>query len=332
MIVMGNKKILITRIFPEIGIELLKNAGFSVTTWDGDRPMTQDELIEKSKVHDALFCASSEKIDKRFFTECSHLDIISQFSVGYDNIDIAEATRLGIPIGNAPNAMSEATADIAFGLMIATSRKMFYSHKKIINGDWDYFRPNADLGMELKNKTLGIYGLGRIGMKMAERCKGAYNMNILYHNRSRNLRAEQELQATYVDFNSLLAQSDVISVHCSLSAETKGIFNKAAFGQMKPSSLFINTSRGSVHNEPDLIEALNNGIIWGAGLDVTDPEPMQANNQLLQMENVAVLPHIGSATVEARSEMARLAVTNIIGFYKNKNIPHLVNPEAMTPK
>ncbi len=319
-------------MFPEIGTELLRNAGFSVTTWNEDRPMTQDELIEKAKMHDALYCASTEKIDKRFFSECSHLDIISQYAVGYDNIDISEATRLGIPIGYTPDAMSEATADIAFGLMIATSRKMFYLYKKIINGEWSYFRPKANLGMELKNKTLGIYGLGRIGMKMAERCKGAYNMKILYHNRTRNLRAEQELQAAYVDFNSLLTQSDVISIHCSLSAETKGVFNKAAFSQMKPSSIFINTSRGLVHNELDLIEALKAGIIWGAGLDVTNPEPMQPDNQLLQMENVAILPHIGSATNEARAEMARLAADNIIEFYKNNWIPHIVNPEIMKNK
>ena len=329
---MENKKILISRMFPEIGTELLRNAGFSVTTWNEDRPMTQDELIEKAKMHDALYCASTEKIDKKFFSECSHLDIISQYAVGYDNIDISEATRLGIPIGYTPDAMSEATADIAFGLMIATSRKMFYLYKKIINGEWSYFRPKANLGMELKNKTLGIYGLGRIGMKMAERCKGAYNMKILYHNRTRNLRAEQELQAAYVDFNSLLTKSDVISVHCSLSAETKGVFNKAAFSQMKPSSIFINTSRGLVHNELDLIEALKAEIIWGAGLDVTNPEPMQPDNQLLQMENVAILPHIGSATNEARAEMARLAANNIIGFYKNNRIPHIVNPEIMKNK
>jgi glyoxylate reductase len=329
---MNNKKILISRIFPEIGAELLKASEFSVTTWNEDRPMTQDELIEKAKIHDALFCTVTDKIDKKFLSECSHLDIISQYAVGYDNIDISEATRLGIPIGFTPDAMSEATADIAFGLMIATSRKMFYLHKKINNGEWSYFTPKANLGIELKNKTLGIYGLGRIGMKMAERCKGAYNMKILYHNRTRNLKAEQELQAEYVDFNSLLTQSDVISVHCSLSAETKGVFNKVAFSQMKPSSIFINTSRGLVHNELDLIEALKTGIIWGAGLDVTNPEPMQPDNPLLQMANVAVLPHIGSATNEARKEMARLAADNIIEFYKNKRITHIVNPEIMKNK
>ncbi len=326
---MENKKIFVSRKFPAIATELLRDAGFSVTAWNEDRPMTQDELIEKAKTHDAIYITATEKIDKKFLNACAHLDIISQYAVGYDNIDVAEATRLGIPIGFTPGAMSNATADIAFGLMIATARKMFYMHKSIIKGEWTYFKPTSNLGMELKSKTLGIYGLGRIGMEMARRCRGAFDMKVLYHNRNRNPSAEQELGAEFVDFKSLLSQSDVISVHCTLSGDTKGIFNKMAFSQMKPSSIFINTSRGGVHNELDLIEALKTGIIWGAGLDVTSPEPMNQNNPLLQMENVCVLPHIGSATMEARNEMGRLAAVNIIEFYKHGTVPHIVNPETM---
>ncbi|MBN2401239.1 MAG: D-glycerate dehydrogenase [Spirochaetes bacterium] len=325
---MNNKKVLISRMFSDIEAELLKDAGLFITRWNKERPMTQDELIEKAKLHNALFCTLSDKIDKKFLSECSHLEIISQYGVGYDNIDIPEATRLGIPVGYTPDALTEATADIAFGLMIAVSRKMFFMHKKIIKGEWDYFKPRANLGMELKDKTLGIYGLGRIGVKMAERCKGAYNMKIIYHNRKPTPKAD-ELQAEYVDFNTLLTRSDVVSLHCTLNEETKGVFNKEAFSKMKPSSIFVNTSRGMVHNEHDLIEALNTGTIWGAGLDVTNPEPMQPDNPLLQMENVAVLPHIGSATIEARTEMARMAAENIIEFYKNKRIPHIVNPETI---
>lgn len=326
---MKTKKILITRLFPEIGTELLKAAGFSVTNWDKDRPMTQPEMIELAKSHNALFCTLTDKIDQKFLSECSHLEIISQFAVGYDNIDIKEASKLGIPVGYTPDALSEATADTAFGLMIATSRKMFYLHKTIEKGEWSYFRPNAHLGVELKNKTLGIFGLGRIGIKMAERCKGAYNMDIIYHNRTRNLIAEQELQAKYVDFDTLLAQSDILSIHCALTPDTTAIFNKKALSKMKPSSILINTARGLVHNEQDLIEALKSGTIWGAGLDVTNPEPMQSNNPLLSMENVSILPHIGSGTMEARGEMARLAAQNIIEFYTNKRVPHIVNPEVM---
>ncbi|MBU3822128.1 D-glycerate dehydrogenase [Flavobacteriaceae bacterium XHP0103] len=324
---MANKRIFISKIFPELGAQMLKDVGFEVTAWSQDRPMTQEELIEKAKTHDALFCSSSDKIDKYFLNACSHLEIISQFSAGYDNIDVAEATRLGIPLGHAPNAMNDATADIAFGLMIAVSRKMFYMHKQIINANWTHFKPTANLGMELKNKTLGIVGLGRIGTEMAKRCKGAYNMNIIYNNTKPNKQAEAELNATYVDFKTLLQQSDVLSVHCALTEKTKGLFNAEAFAQMKPTAIFINASRGQVHNETDLIEALKNKTIWGAGLDVTNPEPMQHNNSLLHMENVCVLPHIGSATVEARNEMARLAATNIIEFYKNGTIPNMINPD-----
>ena len=225
--------------------------------------------------------------------------------------------------------MSEATADIAFGLMIAVSRKMFYMHKSILNNEWSYFRPTANLGFELKKKTLGIFGLGRIGMKMAKRCKGAYDMDIIYHNRRENPLAQKDLNAKLVSFDDLLKQSDIISIHCSLNENTRGVFNKSAFDCMKKSAIFINTSRGPVHNEADLIEALNFKRIWGAGLDVTDPEPMQKGNPLLSMENVAVLPHVGSGTIEARDEMARLAAMNIIEFYKNKKVPNIVNPEVL---
>lgn len=329
---MTPKKVFISNAFPLNGIELLKNAGFLVTIWEDDKPINQDELIEKCKAHQVLFCSSKDKIDKRFLNECAHLEMISQFAAGYDNIDVSEANRLGIPIGYTPNAMNEATADIAFGLMIATARKMFFMHKTILNGEWGSFKPTANLGVELKNKTLGIFGLGRIGIEMAKRCRGAYNMKIIYHNRKPLQEPLKELDLTYVDFNKLLAESDVISVHCPLHAATLGIFDKNAFRQMKPTAIFINTARGLVHNERDLIEALQNRTIWGAGLDVTNPEPMHPNNQLLQMENVSVLPHIGSATFEARAEMSKLAAENILGFYKNKQIPHLINPEVFNPK
>jgi glyoxylate reductase len=320
--------VLVSRGIPDKGIDLLRSAGYSVTVWPLDRPMTPSELIEEGKKNNALLCLSADKIDKYFLNECRHLDIISQFAAGFDNIDMAEATRLGIPVGNAPDAMSDATADVAFGLMINVSRKMFYMHKTIAKGEWKFFRPLAHLGMELKGKTLGIFGLGKIGIEMAKRCKGAYEMAIIYHNRGHNEAAEKLLGARRVSFEELLQQSDVLSVHSVLNEETKGIFNKAAFNKMKPTSIFINTSRGGVHNEHDLIEALNNGEIWGAGLDVTNPEPMKSDNPLLDMENVAILPHIGSATIEARTEMSRQAAVNILEFYKGNPIPNWLNPDV----
>jgi len=322
------KKILVSRQYPLSGIRLLEKKNFHLTLWDKQRPMTQAELIDRIKNHDALLCTVTDRIDKNFLKYCSHLDIISQFAVGYDNIDIKEATRLGIPVGFTPDAMSEATADIAFGLMIAVARKMFFLHKTIISGKWGYFNPTGNLGIELKNKTVGILGLGRIGIKMAQRCRNAYDMDIIYHNRKRNINGEKLLNAEYVGFEELLLKSDVLSVHCVLTPETKGLFNLPAFKKMKPSAIFINTSRGPVHNEKDLIFSIENGEIWGAGLDVTDPEPMQPDNPLLSMENVCVLPHVGSGTIEARNQMSVLAAKNIIEFYKNHRVPHIVNPDV----
>ena len=323
------KKVLITRVIPSLAQESLIKAGFDVTVWEGNLPMTQSQLIERAKSMDALLSLGSNKLDKHFFNECGHLEVIAQYAVGFDNIDVKEATSKGIPVGNTPYVLNEATADVAFGLMIAVSRKMFYLHKTIERGEWKQFEPLKNLGVQLTGKTLGIFGMGRIGMVMAQRCRGAYDMKIIYHNRTRNEEAEKKLGCTYVTFDELLQQSDVLSVHSVLSEETRAIFNKSAFSKMKSSAIFINTSRGGVHNEEDLIEALNNGTIWGAGLDVTNPEPMHANSPLLTMPNAAVLPHIGSGTVEARNGMARLAAENIIEFYKSGSMPHCINPSVL---
>lgn len=320
------KKVLVSRQFPEIGISLLEQAGFEVTLWSKDRPMYSSELIDLSLNHQALLCTVTEMINKEFLEQCSHLDIISQFAVGYDNIDVAEATRLKIPIGFTPDVMSEATADVAFGLMIATARKMFFLHKTILKGDWGYFKPRGNLGMELRGKTLGVFGLGRIGMKMARLCKDAYDMEVIYHNRQPNPVAEKSLNADRVSFEELLTRSDVLSVHSVLSPETLGLFDAETFKRMKPTAIFINTARGAIHNETDLIEALASQQIWGAGLDVTNPEPMAKDNPLLSMETVCVLPHVGSGTMEARNGMSRLAAENIIEFYKTGIPPHVVNP------
>jgi glyoxylate reductase len=318
-------RILVTRKLPAIAVDLLTKAGFTVTVGEGDRLMTRDELLSQAKQHDAIICTLTEKIDKEFLAACSHLRIISQFGVGYDNIDVTEATRLGIPVSNTPGVLTNATADIAFALMLAVSRKMFHLHKSIIRGDWTYFQPSKDLGFELKGKTLGVFGLGRIGIEMAKRCRGAFQMNVIYHNRKQSPEADKDLAASLVSFNDLLSKSDVLSVHSVLSPDTRGIFNYAAFEKMKPSSIFINTARGGIHNEVDLVEALRTKKIWGAGLDVTNPEPMSKDNALLSMDNVAILPHVGSGTIEARSGMARLAAENIVEFFLRKRIPYQVN-------
>lgn len=320
-------KVYITRVIPEIGIQMMKNAGIIVSQWTEKRELTQEELIARCKESDGLLSAGSHEINKEFLNACTHLKVISLLSVGYDRVDVAEAGRLKIPIGNTPDVLSGATADISFLLMLAVSRKAFYLHKKIINGQWGFYEPTIDLGMELQGRTLGIWGLGKIGLEMARRCVGAYKMKVIYCNRHNNIEAEQELNAVKVSFDELLEQSDVLSIHTALTDETKGKFNKDAFDKMKNTAIFINSARGAIHNEEDLAEALTSGSIWGAGLDVTNPEPMHADNPLLNMPNVAVLPHIGSATQEARDAMAVIAAKNTIAGLHGKRLPHVVNPE-----
>jgi|SRR6218665_195937 len=320
-------KVFITRIIPEAGLELLRKAGIEIIQWEEKRELTDDELIANCKNADGLLTAGRSKIDGNFLKACSHLKVVSLFATGFDNVDIDEANKQKIAIGHTPDVLSKATADIAFLLMQNVARKAFFHHKRIINGDWHFFQPTLDVGIDLQNKTLGILGLGKIGYEMAKSARGAFEMDIIYHNRSHNDEAEQKLGARKVSFEELLEKSDVISVHANLTDETKGIFNKAAFAKMKPNAIFVNTARGPMHDEKDLLEALENKTIWGAGLDVTNPEPMDKNNILLSMSNVAVLPHIGSSTEETRNNMAILAAQNVIAGLNNKRLPKPVNPE-----
>jgi glyoxylate reductase len=321
-------KILITRKIPQKGIQLLEEAGYTLTVYSEKEPLTKPELIVLAKQHDAVVSVGGNQLDANFFEQCKHLKCIALMSVGYDNVDITAANLYKIPISNTSGVLSKATSDVAFLLMLAVSRNAFNMHKKIGQGNWKSFEPNADLGVELYGKTLGIFGLGRIGIELAKKAKAAYEMKIIYHNRKRNTETEDLLDATYVSFDGLLAQSDVISVHTNLSDETREIFDQTAFAKMKPSALFINTARGAVHNEKDLIEAIQNKTIWGAGLDVTNPEPMDKNNPLINLPNVCVLPHIGSATVETRDQMALMAARNIIAALNNQKMPQVINKEV----
>ena len=315
-------RVFVTRRIPETGLRLMQDAGIEVVQWTEKRGLSQEELIDHCQHYDALLSAGPNKLNEAFLQACRHLKVIALLSVGYDNLDVAAANRLGIPVGNTPGVLNNATADTAFLLMLLVSRKAVYLHKKILSGEWGLYEPTADLGIELYGKTLGVFGLGKIGREMAGRCKGAYGMNVIYHNRHPNPEAEKELGARLVSFDELLAQSDVLTVHTALTPETKGTFNRQAFDRMKRSAIFINTARGGIHNEQDLTGALEQGVIWGAGLDVTNPEPMLPNNPLLNMPTVAVLPHIGSATEEARNGMAELAARNIIAGLRGEPLPN----------
>ena len=320
--------VLITRKIPQMGINILESAGCKLTIYSESKPLAKEELIKLCSNQDALLSVGQNRLDTSFFEKCKHLKAVSLMSVGFDNVDLSAATTHNIPVSNTPDVLSKATSDIAFLLMLAVSRDAFNMHKKIEDDNWGFFEPTANLGIELYGKTLGIFGLGRIGLELAQKAKAAYGMEIIYHNRNRNVEAEKQLDAKYVSFNQMLTQSDVISVHANLSPETKEVFNKEAFEKMKPSSIFINTARGGLHNEAHLINAIKNKIIWGAGLDVTNPEPMLKDNPLLNLPHVCVLPHIGSATVETRDKMAVMAAKNIVAALKGEQMPQVINTEV----
>src|SRR5690554_6198276 len=325
-------KVFVNKVIPQSGLELLREAGVAITMWREDRVLSREEALGFCLQHDAFLNVSQNGVDADFLQQCKHLKVIALHSVGFDNVDVEAATRLGIPIGNTPGVLNKATAEIALLLMLTVSRKALYLHKKIAEGAWGISRPTMDLGVDLNGKTLGIVGLGRIGAELGRMCQLALGMKIIYYNRGTNPEAEKELGARKVSFDELLAQSDVVSVHTALSDETRGMFGLEQFKKMKKSAIFINTARGGIHKENELIQALEEGIIWGSGLDVTDPEPAHKSNPLLGMENAVVFPHIGSATEETRVAMSRLAAENIIAGLKGEKLPYPVNPEVYDKK
>ncbi|OXA77105.1 Lactate dehydrogenase [Flavobacterium aquidurense] len=320
--------VFITKNIPESGILLLKEKGINLTINPTENILSRNEYIKICQKNDALLNVGSTTLDEDFFQQCPHLKGIALFSVGYDSVHIPSANNRKIPVGNTPDVLNRATSDIAFLLMQSVARKSFYNHNRITKGEWGSFNALENLGQELYGKTLGIFGLGRIGFEMAQKCKAAFGMNIIYHNRSHNENAEKEFDAQYVDFETLLSQSDVLSVHSNYTEENNELFNKNTFSKMKRNAIFVNTARGKFHNEDDLFYALTNDIIWGAGLDVTNPEPMQKDNPLLSLPNCCILPHIGSATYEARNAMAVCAAQNIVALFENKKMPFCVNEEV----
>ncbi|REC60935.1 D-glycerate dehydrogenase [Chryseobacterium pennae] len=321
-------KVFINKRIPEIGINMLQEAGLEIIFPENEN-LTYDEWVQYCRNTDAILNIGGDfKYDKAFFDACPDIKAIALYSVGFDHVDIKEASLRNIPIGNTPDVLSRATSDVAFLLMQSVARRASYNFQKVKEGNWGAFDPLNALGQELYGKTLGVFGLGRIGFHMAEKCKKAFDMKIIYHNRRHNEEAERELDAKYVSFDELVTDSDVLSIHANFTAEHKELFNNGVFGKMKSNAIFINTARGGFHQEQDLYKALTEGKIWGAGLDVTNPEPMSADNPILELSNVCVLPHIGSATIEARNGMARLAAGNLIAFSKGEKMPNCANPEV----
>ncbi|WP_106915435.1 2-hydroxyacid dehydrogenase [Chryseobacterium aurantiacum] len=325
-------KVFINKMIPEIGIKMLEEEGVQIIVPENEN-LSREEWLKYCQNADVILNVGGDfKYDKTFFETCPNIKAIALYSVGFDHVDIKEASQRNIPIGNTPDVLSRATSDVAFLLMQSVARRASYNFQKVKDGNWNTFDPLHALGQELYGKTLGIFGLGRIGFEMAEKAQKAFDMKIIYHNRNHNVQAEKELGATYVSFDELIENSDVLSIHANFIPEHANLFNYSVFQKMKPNSIFINTARGGFHHQQDLYKALVEKKIWGAGLDVTNPEPMSADDPILELSSVCVLPHIGSATIEARNGMARLAAENLIAFLNGEKMPHCANPEVYSDR
>lgn len=311
---MNRPKIFITRKVPSYLIEPYEDR-FQFRMWKEERtPIPINMLYEEALEADGLLCLLTERIDEPFLEHAKHLSIIANMAVGYDNIDVASAEKYDIVVTNTPDVLTETTADLTFALLMATARRLVESSNLIYQNEWKEWSPFELVGTDVFGKTIGIVGMGRIGTAVAQRAKG-FNMNILYHNRSRNERAEEELQAKYVSFDELLESSDFVVSLLPLSEETEKKFNKEAFEKMKETAYFINVSRGGVVDEEALYTALKERKIKAAGLDVFTNEPIDTTHPFTTLDNVLLTPHIGSSTKETREKMFTLCLENLDHYF-----------------
>ncbi|MDM5228625.1 D-glycerate dehydrogenase [Cytobacillus sp. NJ13] len=302
--------VFISRKLPEDVIAILKEK-YTVEMWDWeDVPVPYDVFLQEARKADALLTMLSEPVNEEVLKAGGKLKIIANMAVGYDNVDVETAKRLGITVTNTPEVLNDSTADLTFALVLAAARRMVEAAEFVKKGNWKSWSPLLLAGQDVHHKTIGIVGMGNIGKTVAKRAAG-FDMEILYHNRSRKPDAEQELGAQYVSFDELLERSDFVVCLTPLTEETRNLFNRNAFQKMKDKAVFVNASRGPVVNEQDLYEALNAGEIAAAGLDVFAEEPIGADHPLLELENVVAMPHIGSASIETRYAMMQLCVENI---------------------
>lgn len=323
---MKRAKVLVTRMIPEAGLEKL-SGHCDVTVLSEGPPPAYGEVLEKGRDCDAILSLLTEKIDDGLMAACPHLAVVSNMAVGYNNIDVAAATARGIRVGNTPDVLTEATADMALCLLLAAARRVMEGDRFIREGRWKTWDPLGLLGLDIKGKTLGIVGMGRIGYAVAKRLSGGWGCRILYHGRRANRAAEEQLGAERRELDDLLAQSDFVSVHLPATEHTMGMFGQEVFSKMKRGSIFINTARGELHDSDALYRALESGHLFSAGLDVTNPEPLAPDHRLLTLPNVVIAPHIGSATLETRSAMAVMAAENILAALTGAPMPSCVNGE-----
>src|SRR5699024_3320621 len=286
--------------------------------WESEsKPVPRDLLLEKAQEVDALCTMLSDKVDEELLAKQTQLKVVANLAVGYDNIDVLKANQSGVTVTNTPGVLSDTTADLTFSLLMATARRIVEADSYLRAGKWQDWSPFLLAGSDFHHKTIGIVGMGRIGKQVVKGASG-FDMNSVYHNRSRNKEAEGELGAQYLPFDQLIQQADFIVSLLPLTDETHELFDSKAFEQMKETAIFINVSRGAVVDEKALYEALKQGQIKGAGLDVFTKEPIDMDHPFLSLDNVVLLPHIGSASTETRSNMINLCLENIDAVLSGK--------------
>ena len=327
---MSKPKVFITRAIPEKGFEIIRDF-CDVDLWPDELPPTRDELLQHVRGVDGLLCLLTDRVDSEVMDEAgSQFKAISNLAVGFDNIDVNAATTRKIPVGNTPDVLTDATADFAFALMMAVARRIPEAERYVHEGKWKTWGPMILLGVDLKGATLGLVGFGRIGQAMARRAVG-FDMNVIYYDPGEK-KQDATIQATRVDFETLLKESDFISLHTPLTPDTRHLINTEALSKMKPNAVLVNTSRGPVVDMDALYETLKEKRIFGAGLDVTEPEPLPLNSPLLTLDNIVVVPHIASASQATRDKMSLMAAQNLIAGLKGERLPNCVNPQVYSKK
>ena len=327
---MSKPKVFVTRGIPEKGFKIVSNF-CEVDLWPNELPPTRDELLQHVRGVDGLLCLLTDKIDGEVIDEAGpQLKVISNHAVGFDNIDVNAATVRKIPVGNTPGVLTDATADFAFALMMAVARRIPEAERYVREGKWKTWGPMLLLGVDLKGATLGLVGFGRIGKAMARRAAG-FDMRVIYYDPSEE-KPDSDLNATPVDFETLLRDSDFISLHTPLTPDTHHLIDSGALSKMKSNAVLINTARGPVVDPDALYEALKERRIFGAGLDVTDPEPLPMDSPLLALDNIVIVPHIASASKTSRDQMSWMAAQNLIAGLKGEPLPNCVNPQVYSQK
>lgn len=324
---MTRPKVFVTRRIPSAGLEQIVTHT-DAEVWPGELPPPYELIRDKVATCDGLVSLLTDRIDAALLDAAPRLKVVSNYAVGFNNVDIPAATARGVAVGNTPGVLTDATADLAFCLLIGAARRLVDGHEYGRAGKWKTWEPLGHIGQDLVGRTLGIVGMGRIGHALAKRCRFGWDMNVLYHDVQPNAEAEKTLGARRVDLDTLLGQADFVSVHTDLNDSTRGLFNTATFRKMKPTAVFVNTARGPIVVEADLVEALKAGTIFAAGLDVTDPEPPVAGSPLYGVPNLIVAPHIASATTGTRNAMADICARNLLAGVRGEPLPAWVNPDV----